>query len=317
MNLRTCLMLSLLLLAAGCVENRQSFYQRIQPVPKESGFKMDDWFVWGGSCVEVDGTYHLFASRWPEETGFPQGYRTHSEIVRATADNPLGPYEFQEVVIGAREAGYWDAGMAHNPTIHRIGDRFVLFYNGSDEDSRYRQIGYAWAESITGPWNRSDQPLDFNSDANNPAVFVEPDGSIKMMWRNRELQVFVATAPQFEGTYTIENEDAFPRTRLEDFYLFKKNNMYHMVCEDNRGEVSGHERWGVHFVSQDGIHNWRKHEPVVFYDHTVHFTDGDSIHCERRERPQLLIDQQGEVTHLFTSVLFEGETWCQVVPLRN
>jgi hypothetical protein len=305
------------MLFSSCGEKNTSYYERIEPVPKESGFRMDGWFVWGGSCIKVNDTYHLFASRWPDSTGFPQGYRTHSEIVRATSDDPLGPYTFQEVVIGEREPGYWDSGMAHNPTIHKVGDRYVLFYIGSDEGSSYRQIGYAEAASIQGPWTRIDKPVDFGSDANNPAVYAEPDGSVKMMWRNKELRVFLATAPSYQGPYTVRNDNVWPEARLEDFYLFKPDNRYHMLCEDNRAGVSGHERWGVHFVSPDGIHDWQPHDPAVFYDHTIHYTNGDSIHCERRERPQLLLDNAGNVTHLFTSVLYQGKTWCQVVPLAG
>ena len=40
--------------------------------------------------------------------------------------------------------------MAHNPAIYRVGDGFVLFYIGSDEGSRYRQIGIATAPAVTG-----------------------------------------------------------------------------------------------------------------------------------------------------------------------
>ena len=301
----------------GCGGNTSDISFQTHPVPKESGFKMSGWFVWGGSPIRVGDTYHLFASRWPDSTGFPQGYRTHSEIVRATAGDPLGPYTFQEVVIGERAPGYWDSGMAHNPHIQKIGDRFVLFYIGSDVGSGYRQIGYATADVITGPWTRSDQPIDFGSDANNPAVYAESDGSVKMMWRDKELRVYLAEAPSYSGPYTIRNDNVWPAHRLEDFYLWKQDSLYHMLCEDNRGGVSGHERWGVHFLSEDGVHDWHPADPVVFYDHTLRFTDGTALHCERRERPQLLFDDNGRITHLFTSALHEGDTWCQVVPVTR
>ena len=124
----------------------------------------------------------LFASRWPEATGFPEGYRRHSEIVRATAVRPEGPYTFQEVIIGARASGRWDSLMAHNPAIYKVRDQFVLFYNGSEVGSTYRRIGYATAPTITGPWVRYDTPVDLGlpSDANNPAAFFEPDWSVRL-----------------------------------------------------------------------------------------------------------------------------------------
>jgi len=284
-------------------------------VKPESGFRMSGYFVWGGSAVKVDDTYHLFAARWPESTEFPRGYRRHSEIVRAISKNPLGPYFFQNVVIGERSPGYWDSDMAHNPTIHRVGDEYILFYIGSDKDSVLRQIGYAVAKEITGPWRRSDTPIDFGQDANNPAVIFHADGSVKMMWRTRDLQVKIATAPHYSGPYTIANDNVWPESRLEDFYLWKKDGNVHMVCEDNRGEVSGHERWGVRFVSQNGITGWHPLDDPVMYNHTIVYTNGSELHCERRERPQLLL-KDGAPTHLFTSVLYQGNTWCQVVPLE-
>lgn len=283
-------------------------------VSRESGFRMDGWFVWGGSAIEVEGTYHLFASRWPRSTGFPNGYMTHSEIVRATAENPLGPYVFQEVVLGKRDPKYWDAIMTHNPSIYKTGDTYVLYYNARG-NAPYRQIGYATATNIEGPWTRRDEPIDFGNDANNPAALFEPDGGVKLMWRDRDLGIYLATAPSYEGPYTVVNNDVWPHCKLEDFYLFKKDGKYHMVCEDNVGGVSGHVRWGVHFISDDGIHDWQPSNPLVFYNHSINWMDGTGIHCERRERPQLLVNSAGEITHLFTSVLFRGATWNQPVPL--
>ena len=100
---------------------------RMQPVAKNTGFRMNGYFVWCGAVIKVGDRYHMFASRWPEATQFPEGYRTHSEIVRATAARPEGPYTFQEVVIGKRAPGKCDSGMAHNPVIYRVGSDFVLF----------------------------------------------------------------------------------------------------------------------------------------------------------------------------------------------
>jgi len=295
---------------------RKSDNHYTQPVPKHSGFKMNGWFVWGGSAIKVDDVYHLFASRWPDSTGFPSGYMQHSEIVRATSTNPLGPYNFQEIVIGEREPEYWDSEMAHNPSIYKTGNTYVLYYNAISKSGGYRQVGYATTQNVEGPWKRCEEAIDFGMDANNPAAFFESDGSVKLMWRDRNLRTYLATAPSFVGPYTIQNDNVWSESKIEDFYLFKQNGQYYMVCEDNAGAVSGHVRWGVRFVSNNGIYNWQPVESPIFYDHTICWTDGSVLQCERRERPQLLIDENGNVTHLFTSVLFEGKTWNQVVPLR-
>ena len=279
---------------------------------------MDGYWIWGGSVIKVNSTYHLFVSRWPKYDKFPRDYRQHSEIVRATSNRPIGPYKFQEVVIGERDSSYWDSNMAHNPTIHKIADEYVLFYIGSDfrtlnpnRTNLIRSIGFATARSIEGPWRRSDIPI-IDQESNNPAVLVEKDNSIKLMFRDANLRVLLAEAPSYKGPYTIVNNNVWPKSRLEDFYLFYHNHQYHCICEDNIGEVSGHIRWGIHLVSDNGITAWKKYEPVIVYDHDLKYEDGYILKCTRRERPQLLIEN-GKLVCLLTAVYDGVNSWCQPV----
>lgn len=312
----------LMLLIVSCSQyNDPSFFERIQPVPVESGFKMDDYFVWGGSMIKADGQYHLFAARWKKNNAFPADYRHDSEIVRASSDNPLGPFTFQEVVIGERDSSYWDSNMAHNPTIHQTNDGlYVLFYIGSDfttyrEETDYllRTVGYATSSSISGPWERSPKPV-IEVESNNPAALFEDDG-VKLLYRDAPLRVFLAEADNFRGPYKLVNDNVWPEHKIEDFYFFKVFDQYHFICEDNVGGISGHVRWGVDLVSDNGIDQWQKADSVVVYDHELKYDNGSSLHCTRRERPQLLI-QDGKITHLITGV-YDGETsWCQPVALQ-
>lgn len=307
---------------ADCVASKPelSFKARLQSVPKKSGFKMAGYWVWGGSVIKEGATYHLFASRWPKGAPFAEDYRRHSEIVRATSASLVGPYEFQEVVIGERDSSYWDSNMAHNPTIHQIGDTYVLFYIGSDFTTLqpggvnlYRSVGYATAKAITGPWERCEQPI-IDMESNNPAVYVEKDGAVKLMFRDAALRVYLATAPSFAGPYTIRNDNVWPDCRLEDFYLFKHAGQYRCICEDNVGKVSGQVRWGVQLFSENGIDNWQVLQPAVVYDHDILYDDGAVLHCVRRERPQLYIEN-GAVKGLLTGVYDGAESWCQPVPV--
>ena len=264
--------------------------------------------------IKVGTTYHLFASRWIKNGAFPTGYMQNSEIVRATSDSPDGTFKFEEVVIGERESGFWDSNMAHNPTIHKIGEEYVLFYIGCDFSSSLRRIGYATSNSITGPWARSSQPV-INVESNNPALLVD-EGKFKLVYRDALLRVFLAEADNYKGPYTIVNNNLWPDSQLEDFYLFKANGQYHIICEDNTGEVSGHERWGVHIYSDDGINDWKKFDPVVVYDHDIQFTDNSILHALRRERPQLLIDNKKIVS--LTNGVYDGtDSWCQPVRLKQ
>jgi len=299
---------------------RVEFRDCLQEVPPGSGFRMEGYYVWGGSVIKEGSTYHLFASRWPKVSEFPDGYRDHSEIVRATSDTLTGPYTFQEVVIGEREKRFWDSNMAHNPTIHRIGDKYVLFYIGSDfttmhpeKPIRFRRIGYAESSSIEGPWIRSDNPI-IEEESNNPAVLIEPDGGILMMFRDADLHVAMAKAATYKEPFEIVRRDIFPGVKLEDFYLYKKDGKYRCILEDNVGKLTGHVRWGADLVSDNGLDNWRSHNPVIVYDHDIKFTDGTILHCNRRERPQLFI-QDGKVQAILTGVYDGEDSWCQPVLL--
>ena len=291
--------------------------QRPGAVARASGYAQEGWFVWCGAAIKVGEDYHLFASRWPETTKFPDGYRTHSEIVRAVAARPEGPYTFQEVVIGRRAAGHWDSGMAHNPAIYRVGDTFVLYYIGSDVGSKLRRIGVATAPAVTGPWTRPDAPLDLGApgDANNPSAWFEADGRVRLLWRTADLRVRVSTAANYAGPYALAAENAWPAAKLEDFFLWREAAGYHVVCEDNVGGVTGNVRWGAHLVSADGATGWQPAPLPVAYDHTIRWREGGEWEAVRRERPWLLWEG-GRPTHLFTAVYDGRRTWNQPVPLE-
>ena len=295
----------------------QTLFDGMQLIPCNSGLQMDGYFVWGGSVVELDGRFHMFASRWPKETGFPRGYFDHSEIVHAQADNPIGPYEFRDVVTPARGGDFWDGKMTHNPTIYRVDDQFVLFHNGSAVGSPIRKVAYATAPSVNGPWTRLDDPLPLSEDANNPGACFASGGALKLVFRDRDLKMGIAEAPSLAGPYTVRNWHIIPDANLEDAYLYFKDGLYHIICEDNRAQISGHDRWGVHLVSEDGVTNWRNADPVVAYTHTVRWEDGSATTFERRERPQLVFDADGNITHLCTGVLTEGRTWYLVQPVSE
>lgn len=310
-----------LLIGNSCSQNNElNFQNNLAPVSPESGFKMDGYWVWGGSVIKVGETYHMFASRWPQKNIFPEDYHTDSEIVRATSDSPLGPYIFQEVVIGERDSLFWDSNMAHNPTIHKIGDKYVMFYIGRDfttlrpgDEHLIRRIGYATATNIEGPWKRSDKAV-INDESNNPALLIEPGGMVKLLYRDEKLKVKLAEADNYMGPYRVVNENVWDKAKIEDFYLFKKDEKYHFICEDAVGVATGHKRWGANFVSENGIDNWHTYNPVICYDHDIIMENGEVLHCVRRERPQLLIEEN-KITYLLNGVYDGNNSWCQPVKL--
>src|SRR5215217_7444136 len=94
-------------------------------IDRENGFRMDGYWIWCPSIIRDDqGLYHMFASRWPDWLPMHPGWLTNSEVVRATATRPEGPYQFAEVVLPAREPEYWDGRSTHNPTVRFHAGRY-------------------------------------------------------------------------------------------------------------------------------------------------------------------------------------------------
>lgn len=183
------------------------------PAPVGGGFSMEGYWVWCSSVVKAeDGRYHMFASRWPKTLPFHPGWGVASEIVRAVSETPEGPYRYEETVMTARSAAFWDGRSVHNPVIQKCGNRYLLFYMGTTfpfpdvrpEDGlnhnspvwlaarANKRIGLAVADSIYGPWKRPDRPT-FDVDpagfdnflVSNPAPCLNPDGSCLLIYKAR------------------------------------------------------------------------------------------------------------------------------------
>jgi len=295
------------------VAHAQLLKDAIQPAIKSAGFKMEGYILWCPSVIKVGNTYHMFASRWPEKYGLA-GWTTYSEIVRATADNLYGPYTFQEVVLQKRE-GKWDKERAHNPKIVKAGDTYVLYYISSAN-----KTGYAWAKSITGPWNRIDSvAMPFS----NPAPLVKKDGSIYVFGRKvindvRAAQVY--TAPGYNAAYHLlgDGSNLLPdNCELEDPTIWWASNQYNVLLSDFKGKLTGTSKAGAQYYSKEGItYKAASKEPV--YGKTVAYTDGSTQTFARRERPFVYPNEKGEITAMFTACLTpDGQSWIVVNPVKN
>lgn len=192
-----------------------------------------------------DGRYHLFASRWPRELPFTC-WATSSEIVRAVADRPSGPFRFEEVVLSARGEGYFDGGSTHNPVIRRNPKGgYALFYAATTfrgklnlnrpegrkhfpqwlEAWNSQRIGVATADSILGPWRRLDRPiLEPRSGlwdsviTTNPAVTLDDKGEWVLIYKSiakpyvgdalpARFQFGLARASSPEGPYRRDGDE--------------------------------------------------------------------------------------------------------------
>ena len=294
----------------------QSIKEAMRPAVKNGGFKMPGFILWCPSVIKVGNTYHMFASRWPEQYGLG-GWTKYSEVVRATSGNLYGPYTFQEVVIQKRE-GHWDNDRAHNPKIVKAGKYFVLYYISSANET-----GYAYSSSITGPWTRIDSvAMPFS----NPAPLVMKDESVYVFGRKAIGDIRIAQgyrASSFKGPYELLNsgKNLLPgNNQLEDPTIWWAKGQYNVILSDFRGDVTGVNKNGAQYYSIDGIQFLPVTKDAV-YTKTVSYDDGSSLTFRRRERPFVYVNKKGQVTAFFTACLTENNgkesSWIEVQPVNK
>jgi hypothetical protein len=292
----------------------RSLKECLRPAVKNGGFRMDGKILWCSSVIKVGDTYQMFASAWPAEFGL-SGWTTRSECVRATSTNLLGPYTFQEVVLQKR-TNHWDNSRIHNVKIVKAGDKFVLYYINSAN-----QTGYAVADSVTGPWTRLDKPV---MKVSNPAILVGPDLSVYVFGRLRDSEQvnrgIAFTAPTYAGPYTVVANGANllqDNNELEDPTIWWANNQYNILLNDWKGKATGIVKAGAQYFSKDGAHYQLMSQDPVFTK-TVVYEDGTSETFSRRERPFIYANEKGEVLALFTACLVnEHESRVVVQPVDH
>jgi len=318
-----------------------AFADSLLPAPRHGGFAIDGYWVWCGSAIRgEDGRYHLFASRWPKFEGVPMStpYTSYSEVVRADSATPVGPFEFREVVLPARGARFWDGRMTHNPTIHKVGDKYLLYYIGStyegdpptaeqmrhpdfiatSRNDRWNaiRIGLAVSNSVRGPWQRFDQPVleprpghwDHTL-VTNPAPCVLPDGRIFMLYRGippcpkTKARIGLAVADNYLAEFVRPVAEPVLQfegaDRFEDPYLWWNGEGFEAIVKDISGTLTGESGSGFHAYSPDGV-TWTLSDPVKAYSRRVRWDDGTETVQGAFERPQLLIEN-GVPTHLYAA----------------
>lgn len=333
------------------------FSELLLPAPRNGGFRRDDAWIWCGSVIKgEDGYYHMFASMWEKTLPFSPNWLTNSKIVHAVSATPEGPYSYQNDVLAPRGSEYWDGMMTHNPTIHKYGNTYLLFYTGTTynaerpsknpvspelrlEARRNQRIGVAIASSPNGPWKRPDKPcLDVRPNhwdsflTTNPAPCILPDGRILLLYKSTcsdtaPIQYGIARADSPEGPYIRVESDApisFGDKNIpyEDAYIWWQDGVFQMIFNDMTGKLTGEDHAGAHAISADGIH-WILAEQPKAYSRTVRWNDGSVTRQGAFERPQLLIED-GIPTHLFAATA-DGpggywqakNTWNMVIPLRK
>ncbi len=322
---------ALLLCSCATSEPKQVAYEiSLDKVPTTAVFKNGDettWSVWGASMAKgEDGLYHMFYSRWPKGLGW--SWVVDSEIARATSSSPYGPWEFQEIVLPRRDKEYWDGWCTHNPTIHKYGDKYYLYYMGNTGDGvtvgdpvkselnwthrNNQRIGVAITDSPAGPWERFDKPiLDVTADdsapdclmTSNPATCQTPDGRYLLLYKavgkERKLPAggpvvhMVAFADSPTGPFVKEKELVFTVEGsdfpAEDPTIWYQDGKYRAIVKQMSG-ASGNKRASlIHYDSEDGIH-WTPAKYNKVSELELTWEDGTRYEVTHLERPQIFFE---------------------------
>lgn len=189
------------------------FCERLKPCGRI--LELEGYNVWCCSPIYGDdGRVHVFYSRWKDDFNY---WVADCEIGHAVADRPEGPYRHVDVALKGRGGTEWDSWSCHNPTIHKVGNKYALLYMGSDGSGlditkndlpgmdwnaykprfmklvESKRIGLAVADSLNGPWKRiSDQkpliepsPEDWDGImTTNPALVQLPGGRFRLYYKS-------------------------------------------------------------------------------------------------------------------------------------
>jgi hypothetical protein len=330
------------------------FPRMMQPIPASAAFHDPGYFVWCGTMVQSDdGKYHLYYSRWKISLG-SQAWVTSSEVAHAIGDSPTGPFVFHDVALPPRGKKYWDGLVTHNPTVHRFGKKYYLYYMGDTGDGivmstlnwvhrNNQRIGVAVADSPNGPWKRSNHPvIDVSSDpsapdslcVSNPSVTQGPDGKFRILYKavGRKTPLpsggpvvhmmavsDLPTGPfhkELKVLFTVPGS-AFP---FEDpfFWYDAKRDLYFVIMKDNHGIVAGTGHSTLVLYQSEDASNWVKADHLLVSDLVLHWKNGSVQAVAKMERPQLLFNRSGDTVALIVAIDDGGaDTYNVRIPLSN
>ena len=310
-----------------CDSDVSTFCTSIRPIGRI--LEHPDYNIWGCSPIYDDeGRVHVFYSRWKNEAG-GIGWLTCCEIAHAVADSPEGPYKTVDVAVSGRGGDWWDSMTCHNPTIHKVGDKYVLFYMGTSDGTVYtKRVGMATSDSLYGPWKRTDEPIilpdpdphAWNSMCTtNPAFVQVSDDQFRLYYKSwcikdweydlvhgdgvkTNRQYGLATASTIEGPWKKVGDKPIIDLRFigknaqsEDAYIWIEDNTYKMIMRDMG--YWNHE-YGLYFESSDGV-EW-SHPKISFFNSHKYFPEPpNGLDREGRfERVQLLM-KNGKPEYMF------------------
>ncbi len=337
---------SLLLVNAQGGEDDLYLFDNFKAVSQENIFKTEGYYNWGSSIIkERDGKYHLFYSLWKKEYSF-FGWLTHSEIAHATSKSPAGPWKYKATVLKGRGKGHWDAITAHNPKIKYFEGKYYLYYiatNMGGEDYTDKDLvkiahtgythpnwkilrpnqrtGVAVANSLNGPWTRTDTPLvepagPITTLTVNPAIDRGKDDKYYLIVKGdkpnekrfiRNQAVAVSQHP--DGPFQIQEKPVIDYLDTEDMSVW-----YDEGRERFYGVFHAHNYIGL-VTSKNGT-NWEKANEFVLKNKEILMEDGTVLKPDRKERP-FVYQEDGIPKVLSVAVKKGNDSYSVFIPIAE
>jgi len=183
-----------------------------------------------------------------------------------------GPFVFSDLAMTGSGQNTWDKYGAHNPTIHKLGDSYVLLYIGNNNPERpthpsNQHIGMAFSSSLYGPWEKVNgdglilsPPSDSSfwnyrasNGVNNPALLCHPEGAFYLYFKSEGGMMGLAISRQIQGPYKQFPEPVTSNEQtIEDGYAFLYKDNICLLTTDNHGILE--KGGGLLWISDDGLH---------------------------------------------------------------
>ncbi len=300
----------------------------------ESPTNPPGYYYWDGSIILAsDGTYHLFADRWPGSTGFNPGWQGSDPIHAVGGTSALGPYTDKGYAYSNESFGS-DPHHGHNSEV-------VTLLNGTYAMVVSEVVPFTifTASSLDGPWTACSGspgaglsvPSGFGGNTNyasNVSLVVRPDGSFEITQRHGLIALSTSgicgpykaqqptnSYPSSEAIPSQYGASIYPNrqkhsdpmgpstvestyTLAEDPVIWFSGGQYHVIYD------YPDDRVGYHLTSTDGIHDWT--DQGLAYDpryaqQIFSYTDGTVDHWYKMERPNVVVEH-GLITYVTFAV---------------
>ncbi len=292
------------------------------------------FYYWDGKVIRAaDGTWHLFADRWPGSSGFAAW--TTSDPIHAVGDGgAFGPFSDMGFAYSNASFGA-DPHHGHNSSVVALADRtFAMVV------SEVVPFTVFTAASLNGPWtpcsNNPGAGLSVptsgfggnNNYASNVSLGVGPNGTFEIIQRHGLIATsssgvcgpYKAQQPtnMYPSSETVPSASAasiYPNRQkhldpqapatvestyelAEDPLIWYSGGQYHVLYD------YPDDRVGYHLTSIDGVHDWT--DRGLAYDpryaqQIFGYTDGTVDHWFKMERPNVVLEN-GHVTYVTFAV---------------